>query len=50
MAETMHTRAFPFTGSGGYGYVAYRTKDMELIALSVLCLQGSDAGQKYFKI
>ena len=27
-----------------------RTKDMELLTLSVLYLQGSDAGQKYFKI
>ena len=26
------------------------TKDMELLALSVLYLQGSDAGQKYIKI
>ena len=27
-----------------------RTKDMELLTLSVLYWQGSDAGQKYFKI
>ena len=34
---------------GRYGNVAY-TKDMELLTLSVLYIQGSDAGQKYFKI
>ena len=27
-----------------------RTKDMELLTLSVLYIQGSDAGQKYYKI
>ena len=27
-----------------------RTKDMELLTRTVLYLQGSDAGQKYFKI
>ena len=26
-----------------------RTKDMELLPLSVLYIQGSDAGQKYFR-
>ena len=27
-----------------------RIRDMELLTLTVLYLQGSDAGQKYFKI
>ena len=27
-----------------------RTKDMELLTVSVLYIQGSDAGQTYFKI
>ena len=37
------------TGSVGTG-MSVRTKDMELLTGTVLYLQGSDAGQKYFKI
>ena len=55
--KTMHTRAFPFTGlvrsqlqSGWVRVCSVPKKDMELLALSVLYLQGSNAGQKYFKI
>ena len=40
----------PIYRVGRYGYVAYGTNDMELLTLSVLYIQGSDAGQKYFKI
>ena len=46
----MHAHVFPITGSMGTEYVAYVTKDMELLTRTVLYLQGSDAGQKYFTI
>ena len=53
----MHAHVIPFPGSVGTdmyrvgsGYVAYGTKDMELLTISVLYIQGSDAGQIYFKI
>ena len=48
--ETMQHPCLPIYRVGGYGYVAYLKTDMELLALSVLYLQGSNAGQKYFKI
>ena len=46
----MHAHVFPFTGSVGTEYVAYAPNDMELLTRTVLYLQGSDAGQKYFTI
>ena len=45
----MHAHVLPFTGSVGT-VCSVRTKDMELFTRTVLYLQGSDAGQKYFKI
>ena len=42
----MHAHVFPIAGVGGYGVCSVRTKDMELLSLSVLYIQGSDAGQK----
>ena len=45
----MHVHVFPITGSVGTR-MWRRTKDMELLTLSVLYIQGSGSGQKYFKI
>ena len=45
----MHSHAFPFIGWVATGS-SVRTKDMELLTLSVLYLPGYDAGQKYIQI
>ena len=41
----MHAHAFPFTWLVGTGVA-----DAYVLTQSVLYLQGSDSGQKYFKI